>query len=866
MLTTKSKKGFETAVFVCEDEKLIERTPIKSKKKRDVVMEDKGTEITPSLIRMAMRERERENKEKEKESDREKEKEEKEKEREEEKEKERQKEREKERKKEKEKEREKRKSKEETISFSKYQLHQTSICSIPSIRPAPSTPPRKTSLHSNLYMNMYDEVQHEEFFLPDLEALPKACKIFNNIRNGKIHVNDVLPTLRALKISISDGELRQALKGVYIDVNGMLDFSDFLEVLKERSSFSQDPALQEAHQIFSKVKGGRVGVDDVQSVLNTLGVSVSFNTYQDMMKYLYHDDNRTVDVRDLLFSLDDLQQQYEEIVIRDWSFQDESDRRSSKVQGSKSFQQVRKKSSLYPISSESSFTQFSKKSFGERGLEESFDVLAPQQSLKSNLSLKKSLERAEIPLESLRTSSKPSIIFRKIVGQPETYKLDSSPPKSIPSFRRPLHEADIFVSESQQKILKTEGYELEPIKSSSRKSLEEIDIYEICATGTQPRGSSISLKKYPDIEEIPSVKRSTSFPKYLEEPEPKYGISVTDLHPPSVKSSIIRKPLSEIHILESPPASYDLVEFQPEKTKEKLIEKQAPEVTEDIQEPIGYFKKLKEDKVPVSELQYMLKIIGMDLSEDEFEKVLPLTPADDDGMVDLNDFMANLVKSQQFKEYTVLKDTIDIFEEFEDENIPLQEVQPSLKKLGIYTSKTEFNKALEQIPPDSEGKVDFKKFVKTLMSERLLGKRKSTEESLKKVETFKGNKVPVNDLWVPLHTLDPDLTEEKFQQALKTVPVDENKNVDFDKFYKALEDTRQQAQETIEPSERILALSMITDDKVAKKDLDYVLKNMGIDLPKEQLEKLLTSTDDDSVNIKDFLSTLRSSDSFSNVV
>ncbi|XP_031824507.1 EF-hand calcium-binding domain-containing protein 13-like [Sarcophilus harrisii] len=165
-----------------------------------------------------------------------------------------------------------------------------------------------------------------------------------------------------------------------------------------------------------------------------------------------------------------------------------------------------------------------------------------------------------------------------------------------------------------------------------------------------------------------------------------------------------------------------------------------------------------------------------------------------------------------------------------------------------------------------EGKVDFKKFVKTLMSERLLGKRKSTEESLKKVETFKGNKVPVNDLWVPLHTLDPDLTEEKFQQALKTVPVDENKNVDFDKFYKALEDTRQQAQETIEPSERILALSMITDDKVAKKDLDYVLKNMGIDLPKEQLEKLLTSTDDDSVNIKDFLSTLRSSDSFSNVV
>ncbi|XP_078012913.1 uncharacterized protein LOC144457950 [Phascolarctos cinereus] len=129
MLTAKSKKGFDTTVLVCEEEKLIQRTPSKIKKKREVLMEDKGTEITPSLIRMSVKEREKEKmKEKEKEREREKEREEKERE---------EKEREKEREKEKEKNREKKRNgREESVSFSKFQQQQFSTCSIPSIKPA----------------------------------------------------------------------------------------------------------------------------------------------------------------------------------------------------------------------------------------------------------------------------------------------------------------------------------------------------------------------------------------------------------------------------------------------------------------------------------------------------------------------------------------------------------------------------------------------------------------------------------------------------------------------------------------------------------------------------------------------------------
>nr|XP_020852934.1 EF-hand calcium-binding domain-containing protein 13 isoform X2 [Phascolarctos cinereus] len=667
---------------------------------------------------------------------------------------------------------------------------------------------------------------------------------------------------------MSDGELRQALKCVYIDANGMLDFSKFMEILNDRGSFSQDPAFQEAYQIFGKIKGGRVEVEDILPLLNILGVSVIFSTFQEVMNYLSYDDNKTVDFRDFLFSLEDLQQQYEDAVIKEWSSQDESDWRFSKPHTSRLFQQLRKKSNIFPRSSESSSTRFNRKTFGEKGSEESIDLLSPQQNLKNNLSLKNTFERVDISvLESLRTNSKTNISFRKLVGQSETQLEEAQPLKAIPGFRRSFHEADISVaSESQQKILKTEeSHELEPVKSNSRKSLEEINKYEICVTGTQPRGSSISLKKYTDVEEIPSVKKSSSFPKYWKEPEYKYGISVTDLQPPSIKSSqILRKLSSEVHIPEIPAASLDLVKLQPEKAKVKFRKKQLLKVTEDIQDSLGFFNKLTEDKIAIDELQPVLKIIGMDLSEDELEKVLQMTPADDTEMVDLKDFMVNLAKARQFSEYTVLKDAIDVLKDFEDEKVPLDQVQPKLKKLGVYCSMNELNKALEKIPPDSKGEVDFNKFVKTLMSNPSLGKRKSIEESLEKVETFKGNKASVHDLWDTLHTLDPDLTEKEFQEALKAVPQDENKKVDFDEFCQALEDRRQQAQEIIAPSEKIFALNKIKDDKVAKKDMDYVLKSMGIILPEEQLEKSLASTDDDSVNIKDFVSTLRSNDSFSN--
>ena len=48
-------------------------------------------------------------------------------------------------------------------------------------------------------------------------ALSRGCLVFSKVRNGKINVNDVPMVLHTLKISMSDSEMRQALKAVEVD-------------------------------------------------------------------------------------------------------------------------------------------------------------------------------------------------------------------------------------------------------------------------------------------------------------------------------------------------------------------------------------------------------------------------------------------------------------------------------------------------------------------------------------------------------------------------------------------------------------------------------------------------------------------------
>lgn len=171
---------------------------------------------------------------------------------------------------------------------------------------------RKREMISSLYKTLYNEVPQRNLYSQELSALQKACKIFSKIQSGKIYVND-LPTIHhTLKIFISDSEMQKALRTIDIDVNGMLDFSDFLKAVNNVCYLvSQDPAFQNALKIFCRIKSGRVATDELAAVLDSMDIPVIPETFQEVIKHATIDSNHRVDIRDIIFTLDELQHQYE---------------------------------------------------------------------------------------------------------------------------------------------------------------------------------------------------------------------------------------------------------------------------------------------------------------------------------------------------------------------------------------------------------------------------------------------------------------------------------------------------------------------------------------------------------------------------
>ncbi|CAO2645703.1 EF-hand calcium-binding domain-containing protein 13, partial [Lemmus lemmus] len=65
------------------------------------------------------------------------------------------------------------------------------------------------------------------------------------------------------------------------------------------------------------MKGGRVAIDEVAAFLDGMNIPVNPEMLKDVISHSYADSNHTVDIGDVIFALDELQQQYEDVPITD---------------------------------------------------------------------------------------------------------------------------------------------------------------------------------------------------------------------------------------------------------------------------------------------------------------------------------------------------------------------------------------------------------------------------------------------------------------------------------------------------------------------------------------------------------------------
>ncbi|XP_077922515.1 EF-hand calcium-binding domain-containing protein 13 [Halichoerus grypus] len=391
-------------------------------------------------------------------------------------------------------------------------------------------------------------------------------------------------------------------------------------------------AFQNALKIFCRIKSGRVATDELAAVLDSMDIPVIPETFQEVIKHASIDSNHRVDIRDIIFTLDELQHQYEDfsfaVLFRDMGHPVANLVVYLRVQFSEFM--------VYCLGSNPSIMEWS-------GLDES-----PSNRKLSNIS--------ECYLQYRKKSTLSSRLFE---------------PSLFPKLNRKNLQ--------HHKIMEDNDYlEFKRPKNPSqiKKFLNGVDSSNI---GFQEPYSKdgINFKKYSEKIEIHDSK---SIPHNLK--------SIT-----SLKKSLDKSDTFSIPKLQKPTVRRHSSPLKQVSLKEKATTNALGQYhIQNIREAIS---KLQENYIAAEELKSILPSIGITLSDKVFKKIVTDTTQNESGMVNLDDFMNALTIDQSLPEYDVLTDIIKAIDKIKDENMDYEDLNTCIQGFGVYLSKPEFEKITE---------------------------------------------------------------------------------------------------------------------------------------------------------------------------
>ncbi|XP_053067823.1 EF-hand calcium-binding domain-containing protein 13 [Acinonyx jubatus] len=454
---------------------------------------------------------------------------------------------------------------------------------------------REREMLSSLCKTSCNEVPQGHLHSQELSALQKACKIFSKIQSGKIYVNDLPMIHHTLKVFISDLEMQKALKTVDID------------------------AFQNALKIFCRIKSGRVATDELAAVLDSMDIPVIPETFQEVIKHVGIDSNHMVDIRDILFILDELQHQYEDFVIMESSALDEttSNRKLSNI--SECYPQYRMKSSFSSRLHEPSlFPKLNRKHLQYHKIMEDNDYLEFKRS-KNPLQIKKfrnGVDSSDIGF--WEPYSKDGINFKKSSEKIEIHdsKSTSHSLKSITSLKKSLVKSDNFSTPKLQKpAVRRHSSLLKQVSSKEKIAVNALE--NICEAINKLQENYIAAEELQSI--LPSIRVTLSDKEFKE---------------------IVAKTAQNGN------GMVKLDDFMSALSKEQSL----PEC-DVLTDVIKAIDKIKDENIDYEDMNTCLQHFGVYLSKPEFEKITELTEADKTKKVNFKDFIDTMMtNTERFSE------------------------------------------------------------------------------------------------------------------------------------------------------------------------------------------------------------------------
>ncbi|XP_042329559.1 EF-hand calcium-binding domain-containing protein 13-like [Sceloporus undulatus] len=278
-----------------------------------------------------------------------------------------------------------------------------------------------------------------------------------------------------------------------------------------------------------------------------------------------------------------------------------------------------------------------------------------------------------------------------------------------------------------------------------------------------------------------------------------------------------------------------------------------------LQDAFDVINMLAGDSVKDHELWSILKKLGVNLNNKEFQELLKKADVEKDGMVNFNGFMVALGKTRLFTELAMLKNTIQGIEKIEGDKMIVHDLPFFVRNLGIQLSDQEFEQALKQVPVDGNGKVVVRDFIKVLTNIPHFSELSVLKDAIKAVSNIQGNKVSLQDLKSTLKNMGICLYPEEYQELIQTTPIDKEGNIDIENIKKKISKS-ERFKEMEALNNTIKAFSQFGDGRVKVSDLEACLNNIGIHLTKSELAQATRSMEvssDGTLNVLELTSAMK---------
>ena len=128
-----------------------------------------------------------------------------------------------------------------------------------------------------------------------------AFELFDKDRDGAINNKELGTVMRNLGQNPSEEELKQMIKEIDLDGNGVIDFNEFLYLMvKKMNGNDTEEELLEAFKVFDRDGDGYVTSHELRSVMTSLCEGTTQEEVEEMIKEADIDGDGQVDYQEFV--------------------------------------------------------------------------------------------------------------------------------------------------------------------------------------------------------------------------------------------------------------------------------------------------------------------------------------------------------------------------------------------------------------------------------------------------------------------------------------------------------------------------------------------------------------------------------------